>query len=151
MKSHSLGKLFSIYHFRLVLSLMIWKLLKLCPFTKKDNPEIFSNYRPVLLLPCFSKILERIVHERCYSFLSNNSILYKRQYEFRSCHSTYMAVLDFIKEMNIAIDSNNVYRWNIYGPIKGIRYNWPWYSTAKATSLWFQRGIQWVVYKLPLK
>ena len=73
---------------------------------KKDNPEIFSNYKPVSLLPCFSKILERIVHERCYSFLSNNSILYKRQYGFRSCHSTYMAVLDFIKEMNIAIDSN---------------------------------------------
>ena len=36
---------------------------------------------------------------RCYSFLSNNSILYKRQYGFRSYHSTYMAVL-------VAIDSN---------------------------------------------
>ena len=82
------------------------KVAKVVPIYKKDNPEIFSNYRPVSLLPCFSKILERIVHERCYSFLSNNSILYKRQYGFRSCHSTYMAVLDFIKEMNVAIDSN---------------------------------------------
>ena len=40
------------------------------------------------------------------SFLSNNSILYKRQHGFRICHSTYMAVLDLIKEMNIAIDGN---------------------------------------------
>ena len=72
------------------------KVAKVVPIYKKDNPEIFSNYRPVSLLPCFSKILERIVHERCYSFLSNNSILYKRLYGFRSCHSTYLAVLDFI-------------------------------------------------------
>ena len=40
------------------------------------------------------------------SFLSSNSILYKRQHGFRICHSTYIAVLDLIKEMNIAIDGN---------------------------------------------
>ncbi len=89
------------------------KIAKVVPIYKKDSPETFSNYRPVSVLPCFSKILERIVHERCYNFLSVNNILYKRQYGFRHMHSTYMAVLDFIKDINSAID-NNMYTAGIF-------------------------------------
>ena len=89
------------------------KIAKVVPIYKKDNPELFSNYRPVSVLPCFSKIIERIVHERCYDFLTKNNILYKRQYGFRNKHSTYMAVLDFINDMNKAID-NNMYTAGIF-------------------------------------
>jgi len=89
------------------------KIAKVVPIYKKDSPESFSNYRPVSVLPCFSKILERIVHDRCYDFLSINNILYKRQYGFRYMHSTYMAVLDFIKDINVAID-NNMYTAGIF-------------------------------------
>ena len=36
----------------------------------KDNPESFSNYRTISVLPCFSKVIhvEQIVHERRYDF-----------------------------------------------------------------------------------
>ena len=89
------------------------KIAKVVPICKKDNPELFSNYRPVSVLPCFSKIIERIVHERCYDLLTKNNILYKRQYGYRNKHSTYMAVLDFINDMNKAID-NNMYTAGIF-------------------------------------
>ena len=41
------------------------KIAKVIPVYKKDSPEVFSNYRPVSVLPCFSKILERLVFNRC--------------------------------------------------------------------------------------
>ena len=67
---------------------------------------MFGNYRPVSVLPCFSKILERIVNNRCYEFLTKHDILYEKQYVFRNKHSTYMAVLDFVKNISNAIDKD---------------------------------------------
>ena len=48
------------------------KITKVVPIYiyKEDNPELLSNYRPVSVLPCFSKTIERTVHERCYDFSS---------------------------------------------------------------------------------
>ena len=80
------------------------KIAKVVPIYKKDNPELFGNYRPVSVLPCLSKILERIVYNRSYDFLCKNNILYQKQYGFRSNHSTYMAVLDFVNDISSAID-----------------------------------------------
>ena len=84
------------------------KKAKVIPIYKKDNPEEFGNYRPVSVLPTFSKILERIVHNRCYSFLVKHNILYQKQYGFRNKHTTYMAVLDFVKNISDAIDNDKV-------------------------------------------
>lgn len=82
------------------------KIAKVVPIYKKDNPEVFGNYRPVSVLPCISKILERIVYNRSYDFLSKNDILYKKQYGFRTNHSTYMAVVDFINDVCRAINND---------------------------------------------
>ena len=41
------------------------KKAKVIPIYKKDNTELYSNYRPVCILPGFSKILERIIFNRC--------------------------------------------------------------------------------------
>ena len=35
-----------------------------------------SNYRPISVLLCFSKILERIMYNRLYKYLIENNILY---------------------------------------------------------------------------
>ena len=47
-----------------------------------------KNYRPISLLPLFSKVIERIIHDQTETFLDENNILYKFQSSFRSCHST---------------------------------------------------------------
>ena len=46
------------------------------------------NYRPILLLPLISKILEKIVYDQMIDYLAQHNILYKYQTGFRTKHST---------------------------------------------------------------
>ena len=65
------------------------KIAKVIPIYKKQDAEVFSNYRPVSLLPCFSKILERLVFDKCMDYIDLGKILNDKQFGFRSNHSTY--------------------------------------------------------------
>jgi hypothetical protein len=47
-----------------------WKMAHVLPLFKKDDPSIKSNYRPVSLLSCVSKIMERVVFKYVYNFFS---------------------------------------------------------------------------------
>ncbi len=80
------------------------KLAKVVPLYKAKNKELFTNYRPISLLPVFSKLLEKVVHKQLYSFLQKYKILYLRQYGFRRKHSTCDAVSDFTYDMLQAQD-----------------------------------------------
>ena len=82
------------------------KVAKVIPIFKKDNPEICSNYRPVSVLPCFSKILERLVFNRCVSYINRFAILNNKKFGFRSNHSTYMAILDLIDTVTTSVENN---------------------------------------------
>ena len=37
-------------------------MMRLTPVFKADNNAELSNYRPISVLPCFSKILERVMY-----------------------------------------------------------------------------------------
>ena len=45
------------------------KLAKIVPIFKNGNTKLFNNYRPISMLPAFSKILEKIVCNRLLHFL----------------------------------------------------------------------------------
>ena len=67
------------------------KLAKVIPLYKSENKKMVSNYRSIsiLVLPLFSKILEKLMHFRLYDFFDKNQLLYENQYGFRPKHSTY--------------------------------------------------------------
>ena len=45
------------------------------PIFKKDEEFLFTNkYRAISLLPCFSRLLERLMYNRLYKYLSQNNI-----------------------------------------------------------------------------
>ena len=75
------------------------KIAKVSPIFKKGNKSILSNCRPISVLPCFSKNLERIMCNRLYAFLAENNILFNRQFGFRSDHSTEHALLELIDQI----------------------------------------------------
>jgi len=82
------------------------KIAKVIPVFKKDDPHVFSNYRPISLLPCFSKILERLIYNRLENFLSRFHILHDNQYGFRKHHSTELALLDIYNKISSSLDLN---------------------------------------------
>ena len=65
---------------------------KITPIYKKDNPQIFGNYRPVSVLPIFGKIFEKVIYSRMYSFMTSMGIIYNKQFGFRKNHSTSHAI-----------------------------------------------------------
>ena len=78
------------------------KIAKVIPIYKKQDAEVFSNYRPVSLLPF--KILERLVFNKCTDYMNTNEILNDKQFGFRSNHSTYMAIIELLDKINTSVE-----------------------------------------------
>ena len=68
------------------------KTAKVLPLFKKGDPEIFSNYRPISLLSCFSKVLEKVVYNQLLTYLDDLDILYQLQFGFRKKYNTELAI-----------------------------------------------------------
>ena len=58
------------------------------PLHKKGDKFNISNYRPISLLPTFSKIFEKAMYSRLNQHLCTNNILVPEQYAFRKGIST---------------------------------------------------------------
>ena len=67
-----------------------------------ESKSNMSNYRPISLLPIFSKILEKLVAIRLTIFLKNNDILYKHQYGFQARKSTVHPIVHFLNKISEA-------------------------------------------------
>ena len=50
-----------------------WKKANIVPIHKKGDKQTIENYRPVSLLPICGKILERLMFNEMFNFLSNQS------------------------------------------------------------------------------
>ena len=70
------------------------KIAQVIPLHKKNSRENVSNYRPISLLPIFSKLLEKIMFERLYDFICKKEILSPGQYGFQRNKCTEQAILN---------------------------------------------------------
>ena len=71
---------------------------------KKGYNLNLSNYKPIPLLPSFSKIFEKAILTQLIEYLENNSIIHPHQYGFRKFHSTEYAALHLTDYINYKID-----------------------------------------------
>lgn len=83
-----------------------WKRAKILPLLKKTtlDPELASNYRPISLLPFFSKALEKVVNNVTTEFVETNSLLHQSQSGFRANFSTETALLEVSKAIKEVVD-----------------------------------------------
>ena len=84
------------------------KLAKIIPLHKSGEAMNISNYRPVSVLPLFSKILERIMYSRLIGYINKHNILYKFQFGFRENHSANMALITLVDKITSAIDKGDI-------------------------------------------
>jgi len=89
------------------------KLAKVIPLFKKQENFLLDNYRPVSVLPCISKIIERIMHEQITEYFHDYNLFYPSQYGFRPNHSTELAALEVVDIIMNQMDNNEV-PLNIY-------------------------------------
>ena len=53
------------------------KIVKVFPVFKSNDDFYVSNYRPISVLPVFSKVLERIMHNRVFDYSHKNKLFFK--------------------------------------------------------------------------
>ena len=80
------------------------KIARVVPIFKSGDKALFSNYRPISVLPCFSKILERIIYNRIINYLNDFNVLCDNQYGFRKNRSPSLALIDLCDRISSAFD-----------------------------------------------
>ena len=74
----------------------LMKLAKVIPIFKEGS-KLF-HYFTISLLPIFSKILEKLMHKRLYSFLDLNKVIYGSQFGFQKNKSTSHSLIEIIEQ-----------------------------------------------------
>ena len=80
------------------------KIGNVVPIHKAKDVAVFSNYRPVSVLPAFSKLFEKIMYNRLIQFINENKLLYKYQFGFQKGKSTEMALIILLDKITEALD-----------------------------------------------
>ncbi|CAG9137745.1 unnamed protein product [Plutella xylostella] len=77
----------------------LWKIGIVRPIPKKENPASENELRPITLLTCLSKILEKAVNNQLTQYLEINKILPMVQSGFRKGRSTATALLSVVDDI----------------------------------------------------
>ena len=78
------------------IALAIRNVLDVIPIFKKNERSIKENYRPVSILPIFSNIFEKILHDQTSAYFAN--ILSKNKCGFRKGYSSQHCLVAMIEK-----------------------------------------------------
>ncbi len=81
-----------------------WKQANVMPLFKKGDRDQPSNYRPISLISCIGKVMERVIFKHLFNHLSINDLIYKQQSGFLPGHSTVYQLIDIYNQICKAID-----------------------------------------------
>ena len=87
-----------------------WKVARLTPVFKKDDPTVMSNYRPLSLLSVPSKILESCVVDMIakHVFSENEALVTDNQWAYQKGRSTELLLIHLTETWRRAIDNKLV-------------------------------------------
>lgn len=85
-----------------------WKIANVISIFKKGDSSLPSNYRPISLISCVGKVMERVVYKNVYNHLHSNKLIYEYQSGFLPKCSTvhqllemYNCILDSLEKKEI--------------------------------------------------
>ena len=108
--------------------------------------EVPSNYRPISLLPIFSKIFEKLMYRRLFRFLEVHNLLYSLQFGFQENHSIDHALVSLTEAIRILLIIKDLVvvflliykRLLILSIMKFYCQNWNHYGVRGCALEWFR-------------
>ena len=82
-----------------------WRTHKVVPIYKSGDKSSVKNYRPISLLCCISKVLERIIFDRIYDNIS--PLISTHQFGFMKNRSTVQQLIQFSESISSSISRKN--------------------------------------------
>ena len=87
-----------------------WKRARVIPIFKKGNKNDVNNYRPVSLLPCVSKVFEKLIFNHLFDYLREHSIITPKQSGFMPGDSCTNQLLLITHKILLELDKNKSVR-----------------------------------------
>ncbi|KAJ4444310.1 hypothetical protein ANN_06102 [Periplaneta americana] len=84
------------------------KLSKVIPIYKRGDINTVSSYRPISLVPSFSKIIESLLYKQMNEWFVQHQLISSRQFGFQKNKSTVLALEYLVKEIITAFENKNV-------------------------------------------
>ena len=78
------------------------------PLYKKGDPESMDSYRPINLLPAFSKLFEMVMSERLTNFMQECNLFCESQHGYLRGKSTKTAIFEFVKAVVDHFENGNL-------------------------------------------
>ena len=85
-----------------------WKKAIVKPIPKCSNPLVASDYRPISLLPAFSKVVEKLAAKQLIAYLRNSGYLDNLQSAYKQSHSTTTALLGVSDDIYEALENTEL-------------------------------------------
>ena len=86
----------------------LYKMAKIIPLLKKDDPLEPKNYRPVAILCILSKVIERVVFIQIVEYMNTNDYFHPNHHGFRAHHSTSTAMVQMYDSWVQAADKGEL-------------------------------------------
>ena len=83
-----------------------WKKGNIVPVHKKNSKQLVNNYRPVSLLPIYSKIFEKLICDSIFNFMIQKNLLNSCQSSFRPNDSCVNQLIPITQNIYCAFDVN---------------------------------------------
>ena len=85
-----------------------WKVARICPVPKVENPNEIIDYRPISVLPVLSKVYERVILNQLCDFIDNQSLINDTQSGYRKGHSTTTILMKFRDDIQKAMNKSEI-------------------------------------------
>ena len=95
------------------------EIAKVTSVFKAGNNTELNNYRPIFVLICFSKILERVIYNRLYKYRLDSNIIYKKHFGFYEGQSTNRDSTTF-RPNTQQLWAKQLYFRGVYGHIQSV-------------------------------
>ena len=85
-----------------------WKFAIVKPLPKNNNPSCAADYRPISLLPAFSKVIEKLMAKQMIDFLKNTNYFDNLQSAYKVSHSTITALLNVTDDIYECLENSEL-------------------------------------------